>query len=148
MSDPDSDSTFYDQHLQALRKANELNKNAVFDALVALGITGVTVEFDGYSDSGQIEEIIARAIGGDTELPSTSLTTFSPAEATCDVDAVETTLRDAIEALCYDFLNHEHTGWENSDGAYGEFRFDVGARSIHLDFNASFMDATNYSHDF
>jgi len=148
MSDPDSDSTFYDQHLQALRRANELNKNVVFDALVALGMTSVTVEFDGYSDSGQIEEIIARGGGGDTELPSTSLTTFSPAEASCDVDAVETTLRDAIEALCYDFLNHEHSGWENSDGAYGEFRFDVGARSIHLDFNARFMDATNYSHDF
>ena len=148
MSDPDSDPTFYDQHLQALRRANELNKNVVFDALVALGMTSVTVEFDGYSDSGQIEEIIARGGGGDTELPSTSLTTFSPAEASCDVDAVETTLRDAIEALCYDFLNHEHSGWENGDGAYGEFRFDAGARSIHLDFNARFMDATNYSHDF
>jgi len=131
-----------------LRKANELNKNVVFDALVALGITSVTVEFDGYSDSGQIEEIIARASGGATELPSTSLTTFSPAEATCKVEAVETTLRGAIEALCYDFLNHEHSGWENGDGAYGEFRFDAGARSVHLDFNTRFMDATNYSHDF
>ena len=148
MSDPDSDSTFYDQHFQALRKANELNKNVVFDALVALGITSVTVEFDGYSDSGQIEEITAQASGGDTELPSTSLTTFTPEETTCDVDAVETTLRDAIEALCYDYLNQEHSGWENSDGAYGEFRFDVGARSIHLEFNARFMDATNYTHDF
>jgi hypothetical protein len=37
------------------------NKAALFDALARTGITIVTVSFDGYGDSGQIEEIQAKA---------------------------------------------------------------------------------------
>ena len=37
------------------------NKAAVFDALTAAGLTIVTVRFDGYGDSGQIEDIEAKA---------------------------------------------------------------------------------------
>ncbi len=37
------------------------NKTAVFDALAAAGITIVIVVFDGYGDSGQIEDIEAKA---------------------------------------------------------------------------------------
>ena len=37
------------------------NKAVVFDALAAAGITIVTVRFDGYGDSGQIEDIEAKA---------------------------------------------------------------------------------------
>ncbi len=37
------------------------NKAVVFDALTAAGLTIVTVRFDGYGDSGQIEDIEAKA---------------------------------------------------------------------------------------
>ncbi len=37
-------------------------------------------------------------------------------------------VRDAIERLAYDFLEETHDGWENSDGAYGDFIFDVAER--------------------
>jgi hypothetical protein len=49
-------------------------------------------------------------------------------------------LRDAIETLCYDYLEQEHGGWENNDGAYGEFQFDVAERTIELEFSSRYTD--------
>src|SRR3546814_9296187 len=40
---------------------------------------------------------------------------------------------EAIEDLAYDLLRQTHCGWENNDGAYGEFTFDVTAGTITLD---------------
>ena len=45
------------------------------------------------------------------------------------------TVHDAIERLVFDFLGVTHDGWENSDGAYGDFTFDVAERTITLDYN-------------
>ncbi len=45
------------------------NKASLFDALARTGITIVTVSFDGYGDSGQIEEIQAKAGDAPVELP-------------------------------------------------------------------------------
>ena len=39
------------------------------------------------------------------------------------------------QQLAFDFLSDTHGGWENNDGAYGEFCFDAAARCIHLEFN-------------
>lgn len=38
-----------------------------------------------------------------------------------------TPIADAIESLAFDLLTASHAGWENNDGAYGEFRLDVAA---------------------
>jgi hypothetical protein len=57
-------------------------------------------------------------------------------------------LDEAIVDLCYDYLEYEHGGWENNDGAYGEFTFDVAERHVELSFNARFSDSVHYSHTF
>jgi len=138
----------YELYLKAVAKANELNKAIVFDALAAAGLTRVTVEFDGEGDSGQINDITAYTGEAPAELPSTSLKLQRAPQNGGDLRTAEATLRDAIETLCYDYLSQTHGGWENNDGAYGTFEFDVGKRSIHLDFNARFTDTTNSTHDF
>jgi hypothetical protein len=40
-----------------------------------------------------------------------------------------------VEALVYAFLAETHGGWENNEGAYGDFTFTVADRSIILDYN-------------
>ena len=55
---------------------------------------------------------------------------------------------DVVEQLAYDFLSDTHGGWENNDGAYGEFCFDAAARCIHLEFNERFTSSELYTHDF
>jgi len=45
------------------------------------------------------------------------------------------TVKEAIERLAYDFLEETHGGWENNEGAYGDFLFDVTERTITLNYN-------------
>ena len=52
------------------------------------------------------------------------------------------------ERCAYDFLSDTHGGWENNDGAYGEFCFDASARTVHLEFNERFTSSELYTHDF
>jgi len=139
---------FYDRHLKAVAKTNGLNKPVVFDALAAAGLTRVEVPFDGEGDSGQIEGIYAYAGDARAELPESSLTLHQAAQNVGDPKITTVSLHDAIETLCYDYLSQTHGGWENNDGAYGIFRFDISNRSIHLDFNERFSDSTLHSHDF
>lgn len=53
---------------------------------------------------------------------------------------VECDLAEAIETLCYDYLAINHDGWENDNGAYGQFRFDVETRTVMLTFNQRFAE--------
>lgn len=118
------------------------NKAALFDALARHSIATVTVTFDGCGDSGQIEEIIARSTE-DCEVP---LPDETIAIALVDWNApeprrVDTGLADAIEQLCFGLLSQEHGGWENNDGAFGEFVFDTAARTITLEHNTRFTSS-------
>jgi hypothetical protein len=138
----------YELYLKAVARANELNKAAVFEALAAAGLTSVTVEFDGEGDSGQINGMAAHAGESPAELPSTSLKLQRAPQNGGDLRTAEATLRDAIETLCYDYLTQCHDGWENNDGAYGTFEFDVPNRTVHLDIDERFTDTTNSTHEF
>ena len=53
---------------------------------------------------------------------------------------------EATENLAYDLLRQKHRGWENNDGAFGEFTFDVAAGMISLDYNERFTSSENYTH--
>jgi hypothetical protein len=118
--------------IEALRPGN---KDRLFDGLMAVGITHVTVTFDGSGDSGQIESIGAWAGETAVDFPATEI---PYAALTWDV----------VEQLAYDFLSDTHGGWENNDGAWGEFCFDAAARCIHLEFNERFTSSELTTHDF
>jgi hypothetical protein len=139
------------QERERARLAAEIrpaNKAAVFEMLARAGITLVTVGFDGSGDSGQIESIEAQA--GDTaaELPSDQVELAEPAWDGGKIGRSAFTLRDAIEKLAYDFLEETHGGWENNDGAYGEFTFDVATRTITLAYNERHMESDYSEHVF
>ena len=138
----------YMLQLKAVAKTNELNKPVVFDALAAAGLTRITVEFDGEDDSGQIDDVTAYAGELPTEFPSTSLTLQRATQNASDSRTAKVPLRDAIETLCYDYLEQYHDRWEKNDGAYGTFEFDVQNRIIRLDFHERFIDVNTSCHDF
>ena len=124
------------------------NKTALFDALAAAGITLVTVTFDGSGDSVQIEDITAQSDDRTVDLPQGEITIATVAWGTDKVTAISMGVEAAIEQLAYDFLSETHGGWENNDGAYGEFSFDVAARTITLDYNERYTATEFYSHEF
>jgi hypothetical protein len=116
------------------------DKNAVFDTLAEIGIHTVTVGFDGYGDSGQIESIEAFDAGNSPAvLPDNRPVRFQ---------GVEATLREAIETMAFAYLEETHGGWENDDGAFGTFVFTVADRTITLDHNARFTDVVTSQHSF
>ena len=123
------------------------NKTALFDALAEAGITSIVAAFDGYGDSGQIESIDARIGDAATELPTVEIEIATPAWDGSELHRRTLPLSEAIEQLAYDFLSETHGGWENNEGAYGEFTFDVAERTIHLDYNER-VESSDYSgHD-
>lgn len=100
----------------------------VFDALTAAGLTIVTVRFDGYGDSGQIEDIEAKAGDEVVALPPGNFEISAAVWGHSEPERTVMSVRDAIDRLAYDFLQETHDGWQNSDGAYDDFIFDVAER--------------------
>ena len=129
----------------ALRPAN---RDRLFDGLAAAGITHVTVTFDGEGDSGQIESIAAWNGDLAVEFPAMEIGYAALTWDNPEIEMRQLSLEDVVEQLAYDFLSDTHGGWENNDGAFGEFCFDAAARSIHLEFYERFTSSELYTHDF
>ncbi|MGH9721497.1 MAG: DUF6878 family protein [Bryobacteraceae bacterium] len=148
MDDFETFTARWERHQQAVKPVNEQNKTRLLDALAGADITRVAVEFDGEGDSGQINAVTAYKGEQQADIPPTKITvqnlSWGQAEPTSDEHA----LAAAIESVCYDFLEQEHGGWENNDGAYGEFHIDVKERTIELEFYSRYTDVEKYSHSF
>ncbi|AFK54061.1 DUF6878 family protein [Tistrella mobilis] len=125
------------------------NKAALFGALEAAGIVIVLVTFDGCGDSGQIESVEARdAHNNDVALPADAIEIAkAPWEGT-EPERQRLPVHGAIEEMAYRFLEQTHGGWEDNEGAYGEFTFDVAARTITLEYNERFIDTEYSEHEF
>jgi hypothetical protein len=129
-----------------LAETQPRNMAAIFEALAAASITSVIVVFDGYGDSGQVDSIDARNGDAPVDMPAAEIGFADIANADCSISVRQLPVADAIEALVYHLLYETHAGWENNDGAYGEFTFDVNACSIALDHNSRFTDVESFEH--
>jgi hypothetical protein len=78
------------------------------EQLQRVGVETVTADYDGEGDSGQIEE----PQFGSTQIPR-------------DVAI-------AVQDLFYDILEEYYGGWENNEGSFGQFSWDVRADRISL----------------
>ena len=128
------------------RKLVEPNKHALFAVLAPAGITRVTVTFDGGGDSGQIEAVDAFCGEETAALPDGEVTLSRRSYRSDDVELVALSVPEAIEDLCYALLGQEHGGWENNEGGYGEFVFDVTADRIDLDMNIRIETSEYHGH--
>ncbi len=123
------------------------NKTALFDALATAGIASVLVTFDGVGDSGQIEGIDATIDGTPAELPGVEIEIVTPARDGSGLDRRTCAVPEAIETLAYAFLEATHGGWENNEGAFGEFTFAVPERTIALDYNERIETSEYHGHE-
>lgn len=148
MDDIDSALQSFAQYRQRLAETGSANKQTVFDALSDAGITHVCVTFDGEGDSGQIDNIAAYKGDEPAPLPDGKLLLQSVSWGASEVRVDARSIADGIEALCYDFLELQYGGWENNDGAFGEFTLNVAGRTVDLEFNARFSDVHTTTHTF
>jgi len=136
------------EHISRAAEVLPANKTNLFDALAAEAITIVIVTFDGCGDSGQIEDIEVKAGEEIVTLPPGNIEIARAVWGSCHIDRQTMTIQDGIESLVYALLGVSHDGWENSDGAYGDFTFDVAERTITVDYNERRMDTDYYHHVF
>jgi len=91
-----------------------------------LAVAKVVADYDGCGDSGSLESL--RCL---------------------DVAAVEVTqhlggsLQDAVQDYLYDLLEARQPGWENNDGAFGEFVWDLEADTLEHQHHARFSDVSS-----
>jgi|694.fasta_scaffold137183_4 hypothetical protein len=122
------------------------HKDLIFDICEREGVKSFTVSFEGSGDSGQIEDV-----GLDGKIRKLPVEGAKVSEGTqwlngnsTAVYRKATDLEDLITSVCYEVLESVCGGWENNDGAYGEFFFDVKKRKVQLDFNERVMES-NYT---
>jgi hypothetical protein len=88
------------------------------------GVVSAHVSYDGCGDSGQIEDV-----------------TFTDAEGKAIYPCDQTTFsEDQIMDLFYDLLEARYPGWENNDGAYGDFTWQLIDNKLQHTHNARFTD--------
>jgi hypothetical protein len=142
---PSYETLSHNEHVIRTSILTELNRKAIFDALRAAEIDSVTVNFDGYSDSGQIEGI--KATNGEVELELPHC--FVPFYVDASSYNIELrTLTEAIESIVYDMVDTIQQGRENGDGAYGEVKFNVEDKTIIAEFNERYVECTYSEHRF
>jgi len=97
------------------------------DAAVAT----VHIFYDGCGDSGQIETIEYTGADGKS----------------IDIaDRVAITESELLD-LFYDLIEVRHAGWENNDGAFGEFAWDLATGSLKHSHSDRFTDYETTEHD-
>ena len=126
----------------------EGNKTVLFDALQKAGISAVHVEFDGCGDDGQIEGVTAMSGSLTVELSDDHIEIAQADWGNPEPVRKSFRIREAIEELAYGFLALEHGGWEIDGGSYGEFVFNVTARTITLTFNGRYVDVHTSEYSF
>jgi hypothetical protein len=138
------------QYERLADEANAHNKGIIFDALAEARVQTLTVSFDGYADSGQIESIDAFD-GANNKIPlpgNRQVRLMSPEWDDLRLHGEDASLREAIEMLVYEYLEATHMGWEDGEGAYGSFVFTVPDRTITLEHNERFVDVETHTHTF
>lgn len=123
------------------------NKAVLLGALAAASVTRVQIDFDGYGDEGQVESVAyTGADGSEVEQPIASVQLESVLGDGSGTIIKDLTLGEAVEEFCFDLLGSHHGGWENNDGAYGDFAFDVENGTITYTHNSRYTEVDTSVH--
>lgn len=108
------------------------SESVIRSELRTLGVVTVEAQYDGIGDSGQIDEI--KYLDGSNPAQSIS---------------VGDETHERVETLLYALLSLRHSGWENDDGAYGSFSWDLEEELLEHVHHQRFTDCdTSVHHGF
>ena len=99
--------------------------------LQAAGIDRVQILYDGCGDSGCIE----------------SITYTNEQGSTVDLAGKLAMTEEQLMDLFYDLTQARHPGWENNDGAYGEFDWKLSGDALKHTHNDRFTDYDTTEHE-
>ena len=118
---------FYTQMLEAQKRAAEQRvetRAALLFELRALGVTNIEVQYEGYGDSGNVEDVVV-----------------SPDTITLTDD-----LRRRVEDFGWDFAYALSPGFENNEGGYGELTWSLEADKIDVSHSNRYIETNTTEH--
>lgn len=136
-----------DRYTRLKRETRSEDRATVMAALKACGITKVVMRYDGYGDSGGVEECVVEGGQGQESLTTpiqTTLVDWSSGEKT--IHAV--TLRDVLGTLAMQYVAADHAGWENNEGGSGNVAFDPVADTITVSHTENYTVHKNFMHTY
>ena len=118
---------FYAQMLEAQRRAAEQRvetRAALLTELRGLGVTGLDVQYEGYGDSGNVEDV-----------------TPSPLAI-----KLESEVNRRVEDFAWDFAYALNPGFENNEGGYGSLEWNLQNDKITISHSNRYVesDTTEY----
>ena len=119
---------FYTQHLAAQKRAAEQRvetRAALLTGLRALGVTSVEVQYEGYGDSGNVEDVVVTPV-------SITLTDE---------------LRRRVEDFGWDFAYALSPGFENNEGGYGELTWSLESDKIDVSHSNRYIETDTTDHE-
>lgn len=109
-------------------------KQAVIPSLRTANIASVEIRFDGYGDSGAVDEIACHDASGQAlACPEVAIDVASPDGPEYPGEIRQELLQSALESLTYLALERHHPGWEDNEGATGTLEINVAEASFMLD---------------
>ena len=101
--------------------ANKAARAELIAQLRAIGITEVTAAYEGYGDSGNVEDITVQPNGIE----------------------IAGDLSTKLEDFAWSFAYEHHPGFENNEGGYGTLTWDISVDSITLDHADRYVESTH-----
>ncbi len=118
----------------------DCNKEILFDLMAHAGVEKFSLYFDGGGDDGQINEIeTVPPLGKNNKFLSKVVegaylkvhSGWANGKQSYE-RKYDPTVKDIVEDICYNVLEHQFGGWENDDGSCGEFVIDATKRKVEL----------------
>ncbi|RUS65188.1 hypothetical protein EGN72_00990 [Pseudorhodobacter sp. E13] len=119
---------FYAQMLESQRRAaaqRVATRAALLSELRALGVTRIEVQYEGYGDSGNVEDVLV-----------------SP-----DTITLTEEMRRRVEDFGWDFANALSPGFENNEGGYGELTWALATDKIDVSHSNRYIETNTTEHE-
>lgn len=134
------------------RSRLQINRRRIHRALKHLGATRAIVSYSGSGDSGQIDQVTIykdqEQIKSEKKI-SVLVATSKWSQEGGWIERIKRkamTLEAALEELVYDWIESEHAGWENNDGASGECTVEVAADEFLLEHITYYTESETTEH--
>ncbi|WP_194098698.1 DUF6878 family protein [Marivivens aquimaris] len=119
---------FYAQMLDSQRRAAEQRvetRASLLCQLRALGVRSIEVQYEGYGDSGNVEDVVVAP----------------------DTVTLTDELRRRVEDFGWDFAYALSPGFENNEGGYGELTWALEADKIDVSHSNRYIETNTTEHE-
>ena len=119
---------FYAQMLDSQRRAAEQRvetRASLLCQLRALGVRSIEVQYEGYGDSGNVEDVVVAP----------------------DTVTLTDELRRRVEDFGWDFAYALSPGFENNEGGYGELTWSLEADKIDVSHSNRYIETNTTEHE-